>query len=68
MHAFGVGENASRRLIEGLAEAGRGRAEFIATGERMQSKVIYKIYILFKTIGLKRNYIKSQFLRRKKSI
>ncbi|XP_071500088.1 von Willebrand factor A domain-containing protein 5B1-like [Diadema antillarum] len=40
VHAFGVGENASRRLIRGIASAGRGRAEFIATGERMQSKVM----------------------------
>ncbi|XP_030843369.1 von Willebrand factor A domain-containing protein 5B1 [Strongylocentrotus purpuratus] len=40
VHAFGVGENSSRRLIRGIASAGRGRAEFIATGERMQSKVM----------------------------
>ncbi|KAJ8021320.1 von Willebrand factor A domain-containing protein 5B1 [Holothuria leucospilota] len=40
VHAFGIGENSSRRLIQGMAEAGRGRAEFIATGERMQSKVM----------------------------
>lgn len=50
VHAFGVGENASRRLIQGLAEAGRGRAEFIATGERMQSKVSYfSVVMAFET-------------------
>ncbi|XP_072036602.1 von Willebrand factor A domain-containing protein 5B1-like isoform X2 [Amphiura filiformis] len=40
VHTFGVGENVSKRLIRGIAKAGRGIAEFIATGERMQSKVM----------------------------
>ena len=39
VHTFVVGENVSKRLIRGIAKAGRGVAEYIATGERMQSKV-----------------------------
>ena len=34
-----MGENVSKRLVRGIAKAGRGVAEFMATGERMQSKV-----------------------------
>ncbi|XP_038076087.1 von Willebrand factor A domain-containing protein 5B1-like [Patiria miniata] len=40
VHTFGVGENVSKRLVKGMARAGRGRAEFIAIKDRMQSKVL----------------------------
>ncbi|XP_033642067.1 von Willebrand factor A domain-containing protein 5B1-like [Asterias rubens] len=40
VHTFGVGENVSKRLVKGMARAGRGRAEFIAIGDRMQTKVL----------------------------
>ncbi len=36
---FGIGDAASVRLCEGMAEAGEGRAEFIRTGTNMQEKV-----------------------------
>ena len=39
VHTFGVGENVSKRLVKGMARAGRGRSEFIAIKDRMQSKV-----------------------------
>ncbi|XP_077998804.1 von Willebrand factor A domain-containing protein 5B1-like [Glandiceps talaboti] len=38
--SFGVGPRASVRLVQGIAAAGRGTAEFIGLEERMQSKVI----------------------------
>ena len=38
---FGIGSGASTALVNGLAKAGRGTAEFIKEGERMQPKVNY---------------------------
>jgi hypothetical protein len=37
---FGIGSGASTALVNGLAKAGNGSAEFIKENERMQSKVI----------------------------
>lgn len=37
--SFGIGSGASTRLVRGIAEAGKGTAEFVTTGERMQPKV-----------------------------
>ena len=36
---FGIGSGASTALVEGLARAGNGTAEFIKGDERMQPKV-----------------------------
>lgn len=38
--AFGIGEGPSRHLVRGLARAGRGAAEFVLPGERIQEKVL----------------------------
>lgn len=37
---FGIGSGVSYDLVKGLAEAGRGKCEFIVEGERIQSKVV----------------------------
>ncbi|OPJ86225.1 von Willebrand factor A domain-containing protein 5B1 [Patagioenas fasciata monilis] len=39
-YSFGIGPNACRRLVEGLAAVSRGIAEFLAEGERLQPKMI----------------------------
>ena len=36
---FGIGSGASTELVEGLATAGKGSAEFVKEGERLQPKV-----------------------------
>ena len=36
---FGIGSGASSALVNGLAQAGNGAAEFVKEGERMQPKV-----------------------------
>ncbi|XP_046842404.1 von Willebrand factor A domain-containing protein 5A-like [Xenia sp. Carnegie-2017] len=38
--SFGIGSGASTTLVKGIAHAGKGAAEFIVSGERMQPKVI----------------------------
>ncbi|XP_046842399.1 von Willebrand factor A domain-containing protein 5A-like [Xenia sp. Carnegie-2017] len=38
--SFGIGSGASTTLVKGIAQAGKGAAEFIISGERMQPKVI----------------------------
>jgi Ca-activated chloride channel homolog len=38
--AFGIGAGASHHLVRGLARAGRGAAEFIHPGERIEPKVV----------------------------
>jgi Ca-activated chloride channel family protein len=40
---FGIGAGASRHLVEGLARAGEGSAEFIAPGERIEAKVMRQL-------------------------
>ncbi|GLD50388.1 von Willebrand factor A domain-containing protein 5B1 [Lates japonicus] len=37
---FGIGQNACRRLVQGLATVSKGTAEFLAEGERLQPKMI----------------------------
>ncbi|XP_073326928.1 von Willebrand factor A domain-containing protein 5B1 [Pagrus major] len=37
---FGIGQNACRRLVQGLATVSRGTAEFLTDGERLQPKMI----------------------------
>uniref|UniRef100_A0A3Q1KGU1 Uncharacterized protein n=1 Tax=Anabas testudineus TaxID=64144 RepID=A0A3Q1KGU1_ANATE len=37
---FGIGQNACRRLVQELATASKGTAEFLADGERLQPKMI----------------------------
>ncbi|NWS97462.1 VW5B1 protein, partial [Mionectes macconnelli] len=39
-YSFGIGPNACRRLVRGLAAVSRGAAEFLAEGERLQPKMI----------------------------
>ncbi|KAF4801403.1 von Willebrand factor A domain-containing protein 5B1 isoform X5 [Turdus rufiventris] len=39
-YSFGIGPNACRRLVRGLAAVSRGSSEFLAEGERLQPKMI----------------------------
>ncbi|NWW63329.1 VW5B1 protein, partial [Ifrita kowaldi] len=39
-YSFGIGPNACRRLVRGLAAVSRGISEFLAEGERLQPKMI----------------------------
>ena len=43
--SFGIGSGASTHLVRGIAEAGRGTAEFVTRGERMQPKVCILIEV-----------------------
>src|SRR5215218_8108145 len=38
--AFGIGASPSRHLVNGLARAGGGAAEFIHPGERIEPKIV----------------------------
>lgn len=38
--SFGIGAGSSRHLVQGIARAGGGSAEFIAPGERIEPKVV----------------------------
>ncbi len=40
LHAIGIGSGASRHLVQGAADAGRGASYFITDGERIMPKVI----------------------------
>lgn len=46
---FGIGQNACRRLVQGLATVSKGTAEFLADGERLQPKVSLAQLFLLKT-------------------
>ncbi|XP_054857710.1 von Willebrand factor A domain-containing protein 5B1 [Eublepharis macularius] len=39
-YTFGIGQNACRRLVNGLAAVSKGSAEFLVEGERLQPKMI----------------------------
>jgi len=45
----GIGSSVSHHLVEGIAEAGGGSAEFVAGDERMESKVIRQLRRAMKT-------------------
>lgn len=42
---FGIGQNACRRLVQGLATVSKGTAEFLADGERLQPKVLISRFV-----------------------
>ncbi|XP_076023152.1 von Willebrand factor A domain-containing protein 5B1 [Genypterus blacodes] len=42
---FGIGQNACRRLVQGLATVSKGTAEFLTDGERLQPKMIKSLKI-----------------------
>ncbi|XP_048417500.1 von Willebrand factor A domain-containing protein 5B1 isoform X1 [Stegostoma tigrinum] len=39
-YTFGIGQSTCRRLVQGLASASKGAAEFLAEGERLQPKMV----------------------------
>ncbi|XP_014353627.1 von Willebrand factor A domain-containing protein 5B1 [Latimeria chalumnae] len=39
-YSFGIGHNACRRLVNGLATVSKGTAEFLVEGERLQPKMV----------------------------
>lgn len=43
VYTIGIGNSVSHHLVEGLAEAGNGTAEFVAGSERLESKVIRQL-------------------------
>jgi uncharacterized protein YegL len=40
---FGIGNDADKNLVRGMAEAGEGKAEFILSGENMDEKVLRQL-------------------------
>lgn len=40
---FGIGNDASKTLVTGMAEAGEGKAEFIKPGDNMEEKVLRQL-------------------------
>ena len=44
---FGIGSGVSTYLVNGLAEAGNGTAEFIQSGERLQPKVEWRTMVFY---------------------
>jgi calmodulin len=43
LYTIGIGSGVSHRLVEGLAEAGGGAAEFVAGSERLEQKVVRQL-------------------------
>ena len=43
VYTFGVGNNVSRQLVNGMAQAGNGYAEYAAGNERLQPKIIRQV-------------------------
>ncbi|ELR11799.1 von Willebrand factor type A domain containing protein [Acanthamoeba castellanii str. Neff] len=41
--ALGIGSNVSMELVNGLAKAGRGYAEYVVSGERLEAKVLRQL-------------------------
>ncbi|XP_063293291.1 von Willebrand factor A domain-containing protein 5B1 [Pelobates fuscus] len=39
-YSFGIGQNACRRLVQGVASVSKGSAEFLVEGERLQTKML----------------------------
>merc|ERR1711990_1439488 len=48
-YTVGIGNGVSHDLVEGMAEAGGGTAEFVAGNERMELKVIRQLRRAFET-------------------
>lgn len=40
---LGIGSEASSELVNGIAKAGQGHAEFVVSGERMEAKVLRQL-------------------------
>jgi hypothetical protein len=49
VYTFGVGSSVSRQLVNGMAEAGNGYAEYAAGNERLQPKIIRQVSDTFDT-------------------
>jgi len=49
VYTVGIGSGVSHHLVEGIAEAGGGTAEFVVGGERMEPKVIRQLRRALKT-------------------
>ncbi|KAM8927489.1 von Willebrand factor A domain-containing protein 5B1 isoform 2-T2 [Pelodytes ibericus] len=42
-YSFGIGQNACRRLVQGVASVSKGCAEFLTEGERLQPKMLQSL-------------------------
>ncbi|KAM9296999.1 von Willebrand factor A domain-containing protein 5B1, partial [Gastrophryne carolinensis] len=42
-YSFGIGQNACRRLVQGVASVSKGSAEFLLEGERLQPKMLQSL-------------------------